>query len=380
MGRDNKQVALVYLIKQADNQGYVTFDNIIDCADAHSLTIQEFDWLSNSITTRGILVYDENPINKISVTPDDEDHDDYAQIDYEKIYRRIIELDESLKEFVEEVRRIVPPQRRELSTLKYQVIEGNLHARSRMIEMHLRIALKLALQRAETYDMDIQDAVGEACVGLVIAVDKYNPDTNGAFSSYASMWILQNLARRQSTRRPLMYYPVNKINTFFIVYPFLKECGYIDDPEAFETDDIVWLLKTKYSLVDEQIKDIFAALTPFESYEDIFHNAIEVHELHNGNITYSPVLDPQKFQYDIDSYVDDRMLRYQIFKSLDSLTKTEKKVIILRYGLADGYSRTLEEIGIQFGVTRERIRQIQKSALSKLRHPSRSRYLNDYYN
>ena len=156
MGRDLRQEALTYLLEKADKQGYVTFDDIMDCADANSLPIQDFDWLSSAITTRGILVYDEAPAanNRIVQDSEEDDYNDYAQSDYESVYDRIIELDESLRDFVTEVRNIKPPQWREFSQLKYQVTEGNIHARERMIEMHLRIALRIALQRAEAYDMD----------------------------------------------------------------------------------------------------------------------------------------------------------------------------------------------------------------------------------
>ena len=99
---------------------------------------------------------------------------------------------------------VIPPQRGEIRQLKYQIVDGNTYARERMIEMHLRLALRVALQRAETYDMDIEDAIGYACIGLVIAVDKYDPDTSGAFASYASLWMIQNISRVQSTQ-PVSY-------------------------------------------------------------------------------------------------------------------------------------------------------------------------------
>lgn len=85
MGRDLRQEALAYLLDKADKQGYVTFDDIMDCADANSLPIQDFDWLSSAITTRGILVYDEAPTasNRIAQESEDDDYNDYAQSDYE---------------------------------------------------------------------------------------------------------------------------------------------------------------------------------------------------------------------------------------------------------------------------------------------------------
>lgn len=199
MERDSKEVALDHLLEHAEKQEYITFDDIMNCADTYSLSIQDFDWLSNTIITRGVLIYDETPSNRILPDQEVDDYDDYAQSDYEVIYSRITELDGSLEPLIAEIRNIKPPQRKEFSQLRYQMLEGNQHARERMIEMYLRIALKIALQRVETYDMDIQDAVSEACIGLVMAVDKYNPDENGAFTPYASMWILQSISRKQGT-------------------------------------------------------------------------------------------------------------------------------------------------------------------------------------
>lgn len=384
MGRDLRQEALTYLLEKADKQGYVTFDDIMDCADANSLPIQDFDWLSSAITTRGILVYDEAPAasNRIAQDSEDDDYSDYAQSDYESVYDRIIELDESLMDFVTEVRNIKPPQWREFSQLKYQVTEGNIHARERMIEMHLRIALRIALQRAEAYDMDIQDAVGDACIGLVTAVDKYDPDTNGAFGSYAAMWVLQNISRRQPTQRALMYYPVHKKDPYFSAYPLLKSAGYAGDIDAINDPEVYKLLSEKLSFTNEQTEDAILATVPFESYEylyGMFFENTDVFEKHeyeelNGDLYPRELV----CEDDIDEQVFSVIMREQLFEVLGTLTEREQKVIELRYGLRDGTPKTLEEVGFAFNVTRERVRQIEAKALRKLRHPSRSRKLKDY--
>lgn len=382
MGRNLRQEALEYLLEKAEKQGYVTFDDIMDCADEKSLPIQDFDWLSSAITTRGLIIYDEVPINRVSVNQEEDEYDDYAQSDYEAVYNRIIELDESLEPFIAEIRNIMPPQWREFTQLKYQAFEGNQHARERMIGMHLRIAVKIALQRAENYDMDIQDAIGEACIGLVIAVDKYNPDMNGPFGSYASMWILQNLTRHQPTKRPLMYYPVHKKEPYFSAYPILKKYGYIGETNLLTNESIRELLQEKLSFTNEQTDDVLNAATPFVSFEEQYlmsfknNDVFEKHQTESDEEDFIP--DELIAEEDLDERIAKAMLKEQLAEVLKTLSEREQEVLALRYGLSDGQEKTLEEVGMIFNVTRERIRQIEAKALRKLRHPSRSRKLKDY--
>lgn len=379
MGRDLRQEALTYLINKADEQGYVTFDEIMDCADANSLPIQDFDWLSNAITTRGILVYDEVPTNRVVQDPDD-NYEDYAQSDYEYVYNRIIELDDSLTDFVNRVRKIKPRQWKEFSQLKYQVIEGNKHARDRMIEMHLRIALRIALQRTEIYDMDIQDAVGDACIGLVLAVDKYDPEINGAFSSYASMWILQNISRNQPTKRPLVYYPVHKKEQFFSAYSLIKASGY--DEGAMNDEKVKEFLKKELLLTEEQVDDVLIAMIPFESLDNLFANNLEEDDFFEDDV-YTQIekrhkTKELKYEPDIEEKIIFSVLKEEIIKALNTLTIREKQVLVLRYGLNDDEAKTLEEVGNEFKVTRERIRQIEAKALRKLAQLKMCSVLKEY--
>lgn len=384
MGRDFRQEALTYLLEKADKQGYVTFDEIMNCADANSLPIRDFDWLSSAITTRGILVYDEAPTasNRITQDSEEDDYNDYAQSDYEQVYDRIIELNESLSDFVTEVRNIKPPQWKEFSQLKYQVIEGNQHARGRMIEMHLRIALRIALQRAEAYDMDIQDAIGEACIGLVIAVDKYNPDTNGAFGSYAAMWILQNILRRQPTQRALVHYPVHKKESYFSAYPILKEMGVVGGLDDIDFSEVYELLCKRLSFTKEQTEEAICASIPFESFEErygIFFENIDAFQEYEDT-GMNGMGDPQEFisEEDIEEQISEVMMREQLLEVLATLDEREQQVLELRYGLNGDVPKTLEDVGKAFNVTKERVRQIEAKALRKLRHPIRSRMLQDY--
>lgn len=371
---ENRQTAYEKLIELAEKQGYVTFDNIMDCADEYSLPIQDFDWLSNSITTRGILVYSEAPTR--NVPSDEDDFDDFAQSDYDAVYTRIIELSPSLESFVSYVRMVIPPQRGEIRQLKYQIVDGNAYARERMIEMHLRLALRVALQRAETYDMDIEDAIGYACIGLVIAVDKYDPDTSGAFASYASLWMIQNISRVQSTQRPLIYYPVHQKEGYFAMYPVLKAHDCIGCERLNECAYAISMVQEKNECSPDEAKKILDQMIPDAQIEDLLELSENCDEEDTprdtlidallSNLSEEIILPDE----DALSTVQKNALKEEVASVLSKLTPKEERVLRLRYGF-DGHERTLEEVGAEFNVTRERIRQIEGKALRKLGHRNR---------
>lgn len=379
---ENRQTAYEKLIALAERQGYVTFENIMDCADEYSLPIQDFDWLSNSITTRGILVYSEPPAH--NVFSEEDDFDDFAQSDYDAVYTRIIELSPSLESFVSYVKSVIPPQRGEIGQLKYQIVDGNAYARERMIEMHLRIALRVALQRAETYDMDIEDAVGYACIGLVTAVDKYDPDTSGAFASYASLWIIQNISRVQCTQRPLVYYPVHQKEGYFTMYPLLKSQGCIGCEGLKNCAYAVSVVREKIECSLEEAKKILEQMIPDARIEDYLETSASGDEdVYSRDTIMGAVLSSLSTETvlsdeEVLSTVLKKSLQEEVASALSKLTPKEERVLRLRYGF-DGRERTLEEVGTEFHVTRERIRQIEAKALRRLRHPSKSKVFKEYY-
>ena len=152
--KNSIESALSNLIQLSSEKGFLVFDDIYDVADKWNLSIRDVDYLSSSIATRGILVYDEDPVANTTCSSED-DYDDYAQRDYEVVFNRVVELDPGLENFINVVRAVIPPQVREMDQLKYQVQEGNVYARERVIQMHLRLAVRIALQRSEIYDCEI---------------------------------------------------------------------------------------------------------------------------------------------------------------------------------------------------------------------------------
>ena len=383
--------ALANLIQLSSEKGFLVFDDIYDEADKWALSIRDVDYLSSSIVTRGILVYDEAPVTNAAGSSED-DYDDYAQRDYEAVFNRVIELDPDLEDFINAVRAVVPPQAREMDQLKYQVQEGNLYARERVIQMHLRFAVRIALQRAETYDCEISDTLQEALIGLITAVDKYDPDSSGPFGSYASLWILQNIGRAQANQRPAVYYPVHKKEGYFTMYPILKENGYLDS-DIWTNQDARKLIQDRIGCGINQVEDIIQQSMPIESLDttyEMFLKNIERDEIQDDvfeNIIENEIQDDvfentnfDAFYWNDDIYdeIEQRALRETLENLMGELKNRDQEVLKARYGFDDGVEKTLEEVGQTFGVTRERIRQIEANAIRKLSQPTRIRKLKGF--
>ena len=192
------------LIAESEKKGFLTFDDIMDMSDAYSLSVSEVDQLSEALEIRGIIIYETAPIGK------DVDHfEDYSRIDYEAIFEEIISLSPDLEYVVELIRKLPPPQYGEITALTMQTAAGNAYARERLILIHLRVALKIALSMAKSHQYDIIDAVSAGFVGLVIAVDRFDPDGFSAFQSYASLWIQQNINRECNPIWMEYYFPAH---------------------------------------------------------------------------------------------------------------------------------------------------------------------------
>ena len=351
MERDNRQTALRLLIEIAAKNGYITFDDIMRCADDCALSIGDFDWLSEMAHTRNIIIYDEAPKPVLEV--DDDDYEDFAQKDYEETYSEVIELCADLEPLIKEIRSIMPPQRGEVLRLKYQIKEGNVHARNRMIEMYLRQAVRIALQRTKTYDLDIEETIGDAFTGLIMAVDRYDPDSSGPFTSFASLWIYQNISREQNTRNPNMYFPVHRKEWYYTMYPSMKDRGCTECEKICHCGKAVEMICQKISCDEVQARDVIMAIMPSISLDEFIEK-----ELADRSLLYSD-----------DEFIEtiDELLKAGIVQhALERLDDRQRNVLILRYGLDGGHERSLEEVGQRHGLTRERIRQIEAKALRRV--------------
>lgn len=373
--------AFDFLVSLSMEQGYLLFDDIFPCSDKYNLDIQDIDRLTSKLLDNGIILYEKKPVvTKIDSELRNEEFDDWAHNDYEPIYSKIVDLDSSLEFFVDYVRRIVPPQRNEMKQLQYQMLEKNHFARKRVIEMHLRLALKLALQYSERYENEISEMISLACEGLCKAADSFKPDENGKFSGYVSYWIMQVFMRNMETKRPLVYYPVQPLNEYFKLYKYLDYLKIYKD-ETIVNDDNIKKISNFLNISENTAKEILFAFIPFENLD-------EMTEVNCNFLFYNT----------FDEEICNKLFSKKLNKQVDSLKEKERAVIKFRFGLWNesdfdyktavklvenklykdsehygyGISLTLEEIGCLYGLTRERIRQIENKGLKNLREKLRS--------
>ena len=348
------------LIKLAEEQGYLTFDDILDASNSFSLSVTDVDILSEAIQIRGILVYEEAPTELASIK--DDNYIDYSKIDYNEVFNTVREEAEELLPLLKDIGEIVPPQYGEITLLTQQAYNGNSYARERLILSHIRIAIKIALSMSRQRGLDLADAVSAAIMGLVIGTDRFDPNGFSTFQGYISFYI-QRFIQRECTPKWIDYYfpshILEKMIPVFGRYLYLNDGLFKDEDEKIEL-----IAETSELSFDETKKLIELAKT--QMYGKIsFEECPEVYLIEDeGESTVTDLIEED--------------LINSINKVIDTLRPKEKEVIRLRFGLDGGVEKTLEEVGNIYGVTRERIRQIEAKALRKLRHPSRSKILKEF--
>lgn len=356
------------LVILAQNQGYLTFDNIIEAADDYNLRIAEVDSLSEALQIRGIIVYEEDPRS----TANDE-LEDYSRVDYESIFSEVIEMDENLKPLIEDIKECPPPQYGEINTLFAQIRDGNAYARERLANLYLRTAVKIALSMTKQYNFVISDAISAGFVGLMVAIDKYDPNGFSVFHSYVSLWVQQCIQRYCNPSWLELYFPAHYKEKMFKVYQrYISATG--DSELEREIDfGVLSAISLEMDVTLEEAERCLKRVS--EQINGMVRlDAIEETEIEKDLFPY--ISTSEDSVYEIAEKKD---LKRTIDDVLESLTSREAKVLRMRYGLSGGTPMTLEEVGQKFGVTRERIRQIESKAFRKLVHPSRVKKLKEFY-
>ena len=353
--------AISKLLDKGKKTGVLTYNEIMESLQSVDMSPDEIDELYDTFTKRGIDIID----NGNDIGPDDDSNlkDDEDDIDIDLSIPEGINIDDPVRMYLKEIGRVPLLSADEEIKLAKRMEDGDLEAQKRLAEANLRLVVSIA-KRYVGRGMLFLDLIQEGNLGLIKAVEKFDYNKGYKFSTYATWWIRQAITRAIADQARTIRIPVHMVETINklirVSRQLLQSLGREPSPEeiAKEMDVSVDRVREIMKIAQEPV----SLETPIGEEEDShLGDFIEDHD------APAPA--------DAASFT---LLREQLEEVLETLTVREKKVLELRFGLEDGRSRTLEEVGQHFGVTRERIRQIEAKALRKLRHPSRSKRLKDF--
>ncbi len=336
-------------------------------ADMH-VTEEEFEKILEALDDNGIDVFDKDADDIDDDMLDDEDVvlTEEDEVDVENIDLSVpdgISTEDPVRMYLKEIGKVPLLSADEEIELAMRMEEGDEEAKKKLAEANLRLVVSIA-KRYVGRGMLFLDLIQEGNLGLIKAVEKFDYRKGYKFSTYATWWIRQAITRAIADQARTIRIPVHMVETINklirISRQLLQELGREPTPEE---------IAQEMNMPVERVREILKISQEPVSLETPIG---EEEDSHLGDFIQD---DNVPVPVDAAAYT---LLREQLEEVLNTLTDREKKVLSLRFGLEDGRGRTLEEVGKEFNVTRERIRQIEAKALRKLRHPTRSRKLRDY--
>ena len=350
------------------NGGTLTCGELIAAFDAWAMTPDDMDELYQRLSDEGVELVDDTAVDEgagaDALEPMDEiDKDEVEEVEIDLSVPEGVALDDPVRMYLKEIGRVPLLTAEEEVDLARRMEAGDESARHRLEEANLRLVVSIA-KRYVGRGMLFLDLIQEGNLGLLKAVEKFDYSKGYKFSTYATWWIRQAITRAIADQARTIRIPVHMVETINklirISRQLLQELG--RDPRPEEIAKEMGISVARVHEIMKIAQEPVSLETPIGEEEDS----------HLGDFIEDEAAPAPA---EAASFM---LLREQLEEVLETLTDREKNVLRLRFGLEDGRSRTLEEVGQSFGVTRERIRQIEAKALRKLRHPSRSKVLRDF--
>ncbi len=365
MGIPEKKSIIRDLLEKGRSKGHLTTKEILDAFEGMELNPEQIEKFYDTLESLGIDVVEDmaeesfDDLEFIAAAAQEEEEEDLENA----LNTDDIAIDDPVKVYLKEIGRVPLLSPDEEVTLAVRIAEGDESAKKRLSEANLRLVVSIA-KRYLGRGMQFLDLIQEGNLGLIKAVEKFDYTKGFKFSTYATWWIRQAITRAIADQARTIRIPVHMVETINKVKKISSQLLHTNghEPTAEEISDELDMPVDKVREIMRVAQEPVSLETPIGEEEDS----------HLGDFIPD---DDAPAPQDAASHT---LLKEQLSEVLDTLTPREEKVLRLRFGLEDGRSRTLEEVGKEFNVTRERIRQIEAKALRKLRHPSRSKKLKDF--
>ncbi len=351
------------IIKKAKEQGQLTYKDL--ATELEGTDPENIDKVFDTFEEMGVDILKDDDVD---IEPDLEDLKEVEEIKLEDIDVNNMEginIDDPVRMYLREIGKIHLLTYDEELDLAKRILEGEEEAKQKLAESNLRLVVSIA-KKYVGRGMMFLDLIQEGNMGLIKAVEKFDYTKGYKFSTYATWWIRQAITRAIADQARTIRIPVHMVETINKLIRtsrhLLQQNG--REPSVEELSKEMEMPVDKVVEIQKIAQDPVSLETPIGEEDDS----------HLGDFIQD---DDSPAPQDSAAYT---LLREQLEEVMNTLTPREAKVLKLRFGLEDGKARTLEEVGREFMVTRERIRQIEAKALRKLRHPSRSKKLRDYMN